>query len=205
MNVSMKINIIDLSRLAVLLLLSAFVSACSGAKVIQTVDDSADYKSATSLPPLNKRLNGTKVKTKAEVVATDKEEAKSTPQPTQKFISSELITVDENTTRLLVELPVDEALTYLADKLVASGVTVHHRNLQAGRISIGCGDIESSPSIKKKSRWVFSGRREIGRLDYCVLELNSDRRGTVVKVLDLNQEEVKKSAAEGIFQGILVN
>ena len=45
---------ITLSKLAIVLGAAALLSACGGGKIVSTQDNSAEYKTAKSLPPLKK-------------------------------------------------------------------------------------------------------------------------------------------------------
>jgi uncharacterized lipoprotein len=214
-------------------LITLSLSACGGGKKIVTTDDSADYKSARSLPPLKKpslvvvSQNTTSAraatdsgiveepsaevagKPSAEVV--EKTEAlasapdSNTAEAPFEQLSATVVDAGSGRAQLEVAAEFDRAWDYLNASLQQSDLTVFSRNKEAGRFSIGCANIAAAPTVVKSGRWSFFNRDKQQSLEYCALQAVEKRGITVVSVLNQAGEEVSGEYSKKLFSRILNN
>ncbi|MBL4673480.1 MAG: outer membrane protein assembly factor BamC [Arenicella sp.] len=206
-------------------LISLSLSACGGGKKIVTSDDSADYKSARSLPPLKKpsrvvvSQKNSDTRPAADSGIVDESSAKvvektdalaSSPVinvakiPVEQ-LSATVVDVGSGQARLEVAADFDRAWDYLNVSLQQSDLTVFSRNKEAGRFSIGCANIAAAPTVVKSGRWSFFNRDKQQSLEYCALRAVEKRGITVVSVLNQAGEEVSGEYSKKVFSRILNN
>lgn len=213
-------------------LIALSLSACGGGKKIITSDDSADYKSARSLPPLKKPSpvavsqsktnaqaatgSGVVEEPSAEVAGkpsgvAGKNDGKASTAATNaaetsfEQLSATVVDDGSGQAKLEVAAEFDRAWDYLNASLQQSDLTVFSRNKQAGRFSIGCADIEAAPTVVKSGRWSFFNRDKQQVLEYCALQAVEKRSITVVSVLNQSGEEVSGEYSKKLFSRILQN
>jgi len=175
------------------------LSACGTRKVVVTSDDSVDYKSARSLPPLIKPAQDTAPSvesTVSQVVSESNSEPVLSTNAETAAVSSDLNSASiqpnvnavlkskSNFTRLSIDSDFDTAWVYLAEKLRSSDLTVFSRNKSAGRIAIGCSDVGDEITEVKAGRWSIFNRRTPQASEYCSLQLNKKGGEIQVSVLD---------------------
>jgi len=246
------------SSLVLLLTLFLGLSACGGgtAKVVPS-DDSADYKSATSLPPLKKTPTlvttapapsaaqatvpqvlepapSSRDESLADVEPSAVEQPSVVEQPSENqeplaypesdavdaasetvaiapdadvapSISARVIASDSSNARLEIDSSFDAAWSFLSSNLKRSDVTVFSRNKAAGRFSIGCGDMELSPTVVKKGGWSFFNKSKQKRAEYCALSVVERRGKSLVFVLNRDDSEVSNEYSNPLFKRILNN
>ena len=191
--------LIVLAKVVCVAVVLSNISACSKRKVVVTSDDSVEYKSARSLPPLIKPTQGTSpsvASTESQVESVsnlepvqsanvDKVVAPSgidsaSVQPSVKAV----IRSKSNSTRLSIDSGWDAAWVYLTEKLKGSDLTVFSRNKSAGRIAIGCSDVGEGVIETKAGGWSIFNRKKPQASEYCSLQMNKKGRGIHVSVLD---------------------
>ncbi len=240
-------------NLALLSILMFGLTACGGGgKRIVTQDDSADYKSATSLPPLKKpslvasspvvaqgaidaeviqkptvepELSAQNSSEPAQPVAEPvpvaaEEQAtefqsdevdvspESLPEAKPQIASSlsvQVVAGDSNSARLEIDADFDAAWSFVTNNLKSSDVTVFSRNKAAGRFSVGCGEMESAPTVEKKGGWSFFNKAKRKRSEYCALSVVERRGKTFVFVLNRDDTEVADEYSKPLFARILNN
>ena len=203
--------LIVLAKAVCVVIVLSNLSACSKRKVIVTTDDSVEYKSARSLPPLIKptqRVNPSIESTVSEVEPVlDSEpitdsisepgvsreaEAVVAAAPSDlesTSIQSDLnavINTKSNSTRLSIESDWDGAWAYLTEKLKSSDLTVFSRNKTAGRIAIGCSEVGEEVVETRAGRWSIFNRKKTQASEYCSLQMNKKGSEINVSVLDLS-------------------
>ncbi len=206
------------------------LSACQNNRVIETTDDSAEYRSAKALPPLKKPraqvannpvsppaqtrpANNPPVKPTVQAPAQTKrvEAPVAATQPTQQIdplstVSSSLRDAGEYS-RLMINADFDLAWQYLTNQLTKSEVTVFSRNKAAGRIAIGCGDIGNSTvvDVKREGGWSIFNRRKTEASEYCSLQMVGKRGESSVSVLDRAGREVVSELGQAVLSRISGN
>ena len=196
-----------LPKLLVSLTLLAFVSACGGGnKVVNTTDNSAEYKSAKSLPPLSKPTNTQTVR--ADTVDAESVSIPNVAQPAVNKQAGRLAgvsSIEEGSkhTRLKINAGFDQAWELLSADIQKSDLTVFSRNKVAGRFSIGCANIYTESEESTSSGWSFFNRNRQQKLEYCALELIEKRGSTVVSVVNRANEEVSADYSKGLFTRLL--
>ena len=175
------------SGMAMLLLIG--LSACKGSGVSRpSGDNSTDYKSAKSLPPLRKL--GTRSAT---------EQSQTTTQ--RSAVSAEVKIVEQNNyARIEIDTDINKAWDYMFTKLKQSDVTVHSRNQTASRFDIGCTGIDDPATLKPKRGWSF---KKAESTEYCGLQLTSGKSVTRAQLLNRKGQEVSSAVATPVFQRIL--
>lgn len=200
------------------------LSACNRGKLVATVDDSADYKGARSLPPLKKpsrppspqateasdpdTLASEQVSDGAGLSQTVDEPVsvvESTTSAAPVDVAAQVISVDGDRTRLEIETDLNSAWSFLAINLKNSDLTVFSRNKAAGRFSIGCGAIESAPAVVKRGGWSFLNRTKDQQFEHCILQAIERRGKTFVSVLNRAGAEVTSNYSSEIFTRLLNN
>ena len=218
-----------------------FLAACGGGKQVVTVDDSADYKSSRSLPPLKKpsrassqtasssqagspniesssATSGPKITSdepsSAEQIALDErspETILSQTAPPSPAIeetapsgsnSARVISGDADNARLEIDAGFDPAWAFVSASLKSSDVTVFSRNKEAGRFSIGCGNMESIQRVKKGG-WSFLKKSKQKVAEYCALSVVERRGKSLVFVLNRDNTEVTSEHSNPLFTRIL--
>lgn len=206
-----------------LVFLSFVLASCGGNKVVATVDDSADYKSARELPPLKKpvRQVASEQASSQQATVTEQDENQNltdepapaaipsvTSPPADRPIAASVVAV-QGRSRLMIEASADEAWSFLMRSIAKSDITVFSRNQAIGRIEIGCSDIESKADSGtepvKKNGWVLFDRAKETKQDYCALDTVSDKQGMQVRVMNRSGLEASSASAEKIFERILNN
>jgi len=191
-----------------LISMAVLVTACGTKRVIQTSDDSADYKSARSLPPL-KKPSQVAVQTNTDQTAA----AEVSVVAPATLIESESAEIDarviegsQGAAQLEISTGFDPAWRYLSASLQKSDVTVFSRTKSAGRFAVGCSGIaEDTVSVQQKGRWSFFKRDKNQEFEYCSLKMVEKRGVTLVSVLDRNGSEVASENSAGLFERILNN
>lgn len=193
---------------AILAIVSALIG-CGGSKTVVTADDSAEYRNATSLPPLKKP-------TQPSVVASELKTPNATPDlnassefPAQQLvgvaISSRVIELDGDIARLQIDADLDSAWNYLSESLKGSDITVHTRNRTAGRFAIGCASLQAkSTASVKRGGWSFLSKKQ-RPTEHCSLLLASSRTATQVKLLNRSGVEYTSSDSKALFTRLLNN
>lgn len=185
------------------------VAACGKSGNVVTKDDSAEYRSAKSLPPLKKPDRSDVLINSSTPVETNSQ-AQSTvvaQKPTSTSATTAVV-VDAGNGEVELEInaPADKAWQFVRRNIGKSNLTVHTRNKSAGRFSIGCSSLEpeAPEAATKKGGWsIFKRSREKG--DHCALQLNSAKNVTRVQVLGRNGEPVAADSAREIFARLLNN
>ncbi len=227
----MAARTIRYTKLALVALPLLAIAACGGSK--KSVDQSVDYRSAQSLPPLvkpsdesslpsgvtfdepaNQAVNdaappAAEVGDSADSSTIDSpvEDAVSESASTTgaSAISAKVIELGNGASRLEVAAGFDSAWFFLSDSLKTSGVTVFSRNKKAGRIAIGCGALETAPQVTRSGGWsIFSRGKKRGN-DYCSLQMTERRGASSVQVLNRAGDEVGSEYSNDIFNRILNN
>jgi len=194
------------------------LSACRGGKKIVTTDDSAEYKSAISLPPLKKPsrvvvshsdTNVQPASDSGDVVekndALAPEPASNVAGTPMKQITATVVNAGSGLAQLEVAADFGRAWDYLNASLQQSGLTVFSRNKEAGRFSIGCASIATAPTVVKSGRWSFFNRNKQQSLEYCALQVVEKRGITVVSVLNQAGKEVSGEYSKKLYSRILNN
>lgn len=210
------------------------LSACGRGRVISTQDDSADYKSARALPPLKKPESEPVVAARpvetsqpavvtavekpqliesqlensgleAETVADGNSIAESSALASSN--SEAVISVTGDKAKLIINREVDEAWDWLIDNLSRSDLTVFSRNKTAGRISIGCGEIDGGAEggVKRSGGWSIFTRKKQRISEYCALETQGKRGQTIVKMLDRAGDDVSAQYGRPVLERVLNN
>lgn len=201
--------------------------ACQSNRVVSTEDDSADYKSATALPPLKKPgIVAEKTVNPAPVAPIIDERApnatvstgipsasvaavKPAIESTDSIAGGQFdaqITGVSGKSRLVILSELDVAWEQLTQRLISSDITVFSRNKDAGRISIGCNDIdERDLDATKVGRWSFFNRKNANFSEYCTLQVGNRKGRTVVSVIDRTGREVDAQYGTTVLNRILQN
>ena len=214
---------IKLPNLFSLLVLSTLLLSACGARTIVTKDDSAQYRNEKTVAPLKLPANVDASRT----VAPSTLDESSVEQRTASgnALADELpisrIKVNNRAVRLQIKGDAEAAWLLLASKLGESDITVHTRNRKGERFLIGCTGVESGSKSKSKSEseadskprprlrsnrrsiWSIFGRKKKQTSDYCVLQINSSRNKTTVRLLDRNALEATAASANAIFDRIV--
>ena len=204
----------------VYMLIVSVMTGCGGAKT--PIDKSADYKSARSLPPLQKPQRQSSVvidKPKPSVPDVQTRTIES-PKPSSVIaneqdnqtlsVDSELATssigivgqvveTGSEAVRLQVDADFELAWNFLSEQLQGSKITVFSRNKDAGRIAIGCGDADRQASVSRSGGWSIFRRDKKQISDYCALQLDERRRGTIVTLLDRHGDEIESDYSASVF------
>ncbi len=205
------------------MLLPLVLTACGGSKTVVTQDDSAEYRTAQSLPPLRKPQSKSPVieapKQEATVDSFEAveapelaESASVTPEPAERVekssipisLSASVVEVGQ-AAKLEIDGGFDQAWTFLSNNLRDSDLTVHNRNRAAGRFSVGCAEIDTVSSVKKTGRWSIFKRTKAVESEYCALQLVSNKGASMVSVLNRSGLEVVADDARTIFARLLNN
>lgn len=186
------------------------LSACGGAR--KSVDKSADYKSARSLPPLQKPETRSRVlvEDSQEVVgegATNTVDSQDAGQPVSSNkvpiadieLARQVIKTSADVLRLRLDTDFELAWSYLSQKLQSSTVTVFTRNKDARRIDIGCGDADDPAQASRSGGWSIFRRDSKNKSDYCALQLNERRGVTIVSLLDRRGDEIVGDYSANVF------
>ncbi len=258
---------------ALIVSLALGLTACQSGKKIDTVDDSADYRSARALPPLKKpdprdtdvvepvaqdvavaAPESTTAESANEVsdqqqqpdspareslvlspaemqnnddassTASKVDEAisvESTSEPTlaaaidsslpkspgENSLEAANLTSSDDSTKLEIPADFDSAWAFLTKSLVESELTVFSRNKEAGRISIGCGEIAENGEVevKRAGGWSIFNRRKAQASEYCSLQAEERKGQTVVSVLNRSGQEVGADYGRNVLNKILNN
>lgn len=208
-------------KLTAVSLMMVFISACgSKGKKVVTVDESAEYKSATSLQPLKRSTvdsSSPSIATKEVSVVTNAyEEQEINEQPNgqpdnksydqsieQNSLISTVVSASNGASRMEVSADFESAWVYLNNNLKTSDLTVFSRNKAAKRVAIGCNGIEAEADSVTKSRWSFFNKDKYQRSEYCALELLEKRGKVHVSVLNRSGVEVLSAFSEPVFKRIL--
>ena len=232
-------NQVFIKGLTVLKGLTAFIlagcilvlGACGRPDLIVTTDDSADYKSARTLPPLKKTRTvqntdsspspivetsvETPVYTPAETpietpVETPQAQIEPSPTDTASAVEStpsvvaNIIQPKSGVSRLQLDLGFNEAWNFLVDGVLKSNVTLHSRNKAAGILSIGCGEIGESEPVSNEGGWsIFRKKNQLS--EYCSMQLIGDDDQSRVLVLNQSGDEVSSVQSEAIFNQLIQN
>lgn len=129
----------------------------------------------------------------------------SVATPPAAAINARVVNPEDQIARLQMNASFDSAWAYVNDSLKRSDITVHSRNRAAGRIAIGCSDIDQAPAVVKRGGWSFFNRRPEEELEYCALQLVSSKQSTNLQVINRSGQEVSRASAENIFRRILNN
>lgn len=211
---------------------AVLLAACGGDKVVVTTDDSADYRTAKQLPPLKKQVAVPPAVVRTEPRPAEPKPAEPTPaqsrteksntaeskpkpsQPTpakpakqtpaQRVFTVGVVDVSNDIKRLKIDAVIDPAWGHLLEKLRSSGVTVHSRNKTAGRIEIGCGQIDDGSAMTERSGWKIFNKDDL-IYEYCALELSEDKGSTFLSVQNRLGIEVSGNDALTVFNKILAN
>lgn len=173
--------------------------ACGGDKVVETQDESAEYRSARALPPLIKDLEP----------ATAESAAAAIPEPyvprqaSDGSVTLSIISKGDKRLRLQVNAEFERAWTAISEKLKSSAITVHNRNRNAGRIAIGCGELSEPELAATSGGWSVFRKKPAKESEYCALQMLPGKRRTEVQVLNRNAQEVGKAAAQQVFDRLL--
>jgi len=158
------------TRLAVYGVLALVLTACGGRSTVVTQDDSAEYQSARSLPPLKKPntrdQGGPEAQTvvvadaasppveqpvppSQSVIPVDVQENGQPPAKSDqtKFDASTVVVgevVQQSNGEVVLSLNAgaEESWQYLRNLLSQSDITVHTRNKSAGRFAVGCDGVD---------------------------------------------------------------
>ncbi len=194
-----------LPRLTLLTILLFSLSACGGAKKIS--DTSADYKSAKSLPPLKKpqRLPRAIVlddsKQAAEQVSLDEANAVSA----EPLVRASTVEVKPGVSRLKINAKFAPAWAYLSEQLQQTKITVFARNKDAGRISIGCAELNKEDEISNSGGWSILRRASRKSSDHCALEVSERRGVTTATLLDREGDEIVGDASVKVLEQLSNN
>lgn len=205
------------------------MTGCSNKDVVQTVDDSADYRSARSLPPLKKpgqnrslpSANDEVESAPQDVVLTEPEQQPelvnqaaenkaqseaSASTASEPVIAASVVANDDGESFLQINAPLEQAWEFLADSLQKSDVTIFARNEAAGRFSIGCGDIiDDNVTVQKRGGWSIFTRDKPEELEYCALQVVEQKDQALVSVLNRSGEVVSAASSNSVFKRILNN
>lgn len=206
------------------------MTGCSNKDVVNTVDDSADYRSARSLPPLKKPSRNQSLPSANDEVASEPQDVvleEAAPMPTtmpessftdessvaavesdvsETAIAASVVANDDGESFLQIDAPFEQAWEYLADSLQKSDVTIFARNEAAGRFSIGCGDIKDDKvTVQKRGGWSIFTRDKPEELEYCALQVVEQKNQALVSVLNRSGEVVSAASSNSVFKRILNN
>jgi uncharacterized lipoprotein len=223
----LRINLGGLCRIFLTTVIAAcLLTGCNNKRIIQTVDDSADYKSAKTLPPLikpsgapaNEPVLDDEPEMPADVVVAAPEKApelvvEQTPElqepvavPATRTLTARVTEMRGGRSKLVIDAPFSEAWTYLAANLQKSDITIFTRNESAGLFSIGCADIpQESVRVEKRGGWSIFTRDNKEPSEYCGLQTTQDKDQTVVTVLNRAGVVVPAASSNKIFARILNN
>lgn len=229
---NLKTSLGRLTKATILVAITSIsLSACQSNRVIETSDDSAEYRSAKALPPLkkpiaqvankpasapvqNRPVNNPPVRPTVKAPAQTKRVQAPTAvvaQPVQK--NDPLSTVSGSVqqtgeySRLMINADFDLAWQYFTNQLTKSEVTVFSRNKAAGRIAIGCGEIGNNTvvDVKREGGWSIFNRRKTEASEYCSLQMVGKRGESSVSVLDRAGREVVSELGQAVLSGIVAN
>lgn len=187
-------------RLQLLLIFTASVLfACGGEKQVETEDDSADYRSAQALPPLIKNTSSKPAGQPAPVIPQSPVPDQATDNP----LTVSVVSDGERNSRLQINADFDRSWDMLSQRLKGSNITVHSRNRDAGRIAIGCAELDDEQPRDSSGGWSILSKKPKKGLEYCALQVLAKKRNTEVKMLNRNAQEVDKAAAEKVFSRLL--
>ena len=208
------------------LIATCLLTGCNNKRIVQTVDDSAEYKSARALPPLIKPsaspVSAPEIDDQPSVpedvvlaepeapVAVTQTVAVAEPEPethsTQRTLTARVVETRGGHSKLLIDAPLVEAWAYLAANLQKSDVTIFSRNETAGRFAIGCADIpEKAVRVQKRGGWSIFTREKSEPSEYCGLQTVEEKGQTAVTVLNRAGLVVSAESSNKIFARILNN
>jgi len=233
-----------LYQTAVLFVIMIALSACA-AGTKKSVDNSADYRSAQSLPPLKKPDRESKVIVQDQgasptilnesISNRDQEpqiadigtagdtidESIASQDATQQngvlrqselvesastdSITATVVEARPGVSRLHVDAKFDSAWSYLSRQLQSSSMTVFTRNKDAGRVDIGCGQLDEQSQTSKSGGWSVFRRDRRKLSDYCALQIGERRGATIVTLLDRQGDEVVGEFSAKIFNQLNSN
>ena len=236
-----------LYQTAVLFVIMIALSACA-AGTKKSVDNSADYRSAQSLPPLKKPdreskvivqdqgasptilsenisssdleppiadqpTNGAAGSTVEESIASQEAAQQNRALRQQELVesaSTDLITATvvearPGVSRLHVDAKFESAWSYLSQQLQSSSMTVFTRNKDAGRVDIGCSQLDEQLQTSKSGGWSVFRRDRRKLSDYCALKIGERRGATIVTLLDRQGDEVVGEFSAKIFNQLNSN
>lgn len=187
-------------KFPLLLIFSVFMlSGCGGGEKIETEDDSADYRSARALPPLIKDVGSEAEKPATSVIP----EAYVPEQANNGSATITIISKGDDRARLQINRSFEGAWIALGEKLKNSGITVHNRNKNAGRIAVGCGELGETEQQDMPGGWSIFRSKPTTELEYCALQMLPGKQNTEVQVLNRNAQEVDKASAQRVFVRLL--
>ncbi|GHA00824.1 hypothetical protein GCM10008090_07330 [Arenicella chitinivorans] len=206
------------------LIAACLLTGCNNKRIIQTVDDSAEYQSARALPPLIKPSGSPasepvlddEPEMPEDVVITEPEEpavavqaapvSEPVSQAPQRTLTARVVETRDGRSKLLIDAPLTEAWAYLAANLQKSDVTIFSRNETAGRFAIGCTDIpEQAVRVQKRGGWSIFTRDKTEPSEYCGLQTVEEKGQTAVTVLNRAGVVVPAESSNKIFARILNN
>lgn len=168
---------ITLSKLAIVLGASALLSACGAGKVVNTQDNSAEYKTAKSLPPLKKPTPV--VVTQRAPVGVVEQQAETAVEPVADVSAAVEAAQSEATLNDAPEVAVeniDDAVETIevaqSEQAVVSAAAVSSANIVddgsgQARLKIDAGFEQAwvylSDNLKKSDLTVFSRNKAAGR------------------------------------------
>ena len=209
--------------ICVLVVATLSVSACGRNKIVNTVDDSAEYKSAKALPPLQKPRSidpkpviasqpaVTESVVSTQTAATEDQKVVAAPVTSSESkpassADSEIV-IANNKAKLIINSDLDSAWGLLTNSLTNSELTVFSRNKTAGRIAIGCAEIgnDTQSSVKRAGGWSIFSRKKQRTSEYCALQTQERKGQTLVRVLDRTGEEVTAEYGRVILARVFNN
>lgn len=205
-------------RSLTLLFSVALLSACGTQSKIVTTDDSADYHSARSIPPL-KKVNVDRNTTQTApvnqpetpavaTVATNTPQPEAivepapTAQPLNDQVAFRVVQLESGQVRMQLDANPNDAWAVIDKLLIPSDITVHSKNQVAGRFAIACEGIEEEAPVVKKGGWSFFNRKTAAQ-EYCSIKLIDVKGGTFASVFNKRGAEVSGTEADGIFTRLL--
>ena len=217
-------NTYNRSLLFILLTIVLFnFAACGGIRAAS--DSSADYKSARSLPPLKKPEQQSPVVLSDDIAPVESLlETANESDSIESSVDQQISSADESlanqkvqnlsliatqvvepragVSRLQIDADFSQAWEFLSNRLQRSEVTIFTRNKDAGRIAIGCGQIDSRNGATKSGGWSIFSRDRKTKFDYCAIQLDERRGVTTASLLDRQGEEIAGDFSANIFKRI---
>ncbi len=212
------------------LVTACLLTGCNNKRIIQSVDDSAEYKSARALPPLikpsgspaSKPVLDDEPEVPEDVVIAESEAPVAVeqtvavaetdvvpepePQSKQRTLTARVVETRGGRSKLVIDASFAEAWAYLAANLQKSDVTIFSRNETAGRFAIGCADIpEKAVRVQKRGGWSIFMRDKTEPSEYCGLQTVEEKGQTAVTVLNRAGVVVPAESSNKIFARILNN
>lgn len=216
------------TRLLAVYVAMLLLAACGGRSTVVTQDDSAEYRSAQSLPPLIKPNSG---REDSSVIATNSASQGSgaTSEPvinsrspgaeeTQQVSGQGQVTpfnpavVERSNGEVVLALTAspEESWQTLRTLLNQSDITVHTRNQAAGRVAIGCAAIGlpnavgEQDTVTRRGGWsIFNRSRKPEESEHCGLQMTSAKGVSAVSVLNRQGQVVSAELARALFARLM--